>query len=122
MIIIITNSEQKTKMFAKFAVFLTLFQLTDCYYNSSNQCSNYDFMLINEKIITNETTNETKSIIKENIEYYINKITKNEKENIQCIWAYSFISIMGIIYINFKKQIDPEIINEMYGFDPDLIN
>ena len=112
-------------MFAKFAIFLTLFQLTDCYYNSSTQCSNYDFMLINEKIITNSTVtikNETKSIIKENIEYYINKITKNEKENIQCIWAYSFIIIMGIIYINFNKPIDPEIINEMYGFDPDLIN
>lgn len=122
MIIIITNSEQKTKMFVKLVFFLTLFQLTDCYYNSSNQCSNYDFMLINEKIITNETTNETKSIIKENIEYYINKITKNEKETIQCIWAYSFIIIMGIIYINFNKPIDPEIINEMYGFDPDLIN
>ena len=110
-------------MFAKFAVFLTLFQLTDCYYNSSTQCSNYDFMLINDKIITNETTNETKSIIKENIEYYLNKITKNEKETIQFIWAYSFIIIiMGIIYINFNKPIDPEIINEMYGFDSDLIN
>lgn len=80
-------------MFTTVSMFLAIFQFTDGYYNSSIQCSNYDFMLINEPVINS-------TILVQNDTYFKTNLEK-DWEVVRFIWFISFVIIYIGVFINY---------------------
>lgn len=110
---------------------IAILPATTSFYNNSNQCSNYDFELVNYVDITNITSsiNEKQQLhivekdeLKEKVEYYLHLVVDNDKLIIQYIWTSVIIFLFFYGYYICLTSIDLNIVNEFYGFDPDLIN
>lgn len=110
---------------------LAILPVTSSFYNNSNQCSNYDFELVNYVDTTNITTliNEKsrpdiveKDELKEKVEYYLRLVVDNDKLIIQYIWTSVIIFLFFYGYYICLTSVDLDIMDEMYGFDQDLIN
>ena len=119
-------------MMLKFIIYATVLHSYQPFYNNSNQCSTYDFQLINYIDTTNITTlinekskNNNNKIqeyqkepfdeLKKKVEYYLNLIGNNRNLIIKNIWiiTFVFLSIIGYIYI--IKNIDYNTLYEYYN-------
>ena len=119
----------------KLIVILSLSQkITETnYFNNSNYCSNYDFILINStKNIENISFSKNEIVIKNNINYsnieqinivklkidlFLKYIKDNHLNIIMNIWKLTFIVLIIYIYLyliyNLFKNLD-ESINNIY--------
>ena len=105
---------------------IAILPATTSFYNNSNQCSNYDFELVNYVDTTNITTliNEKqqldiveKDALKAKVEYYLYLVVDNDKLIIQYIWTSFMIFLFFYVYYICLNSIDLDIMDEMYGFD-----
>ena len=125
MIILYKYLFTKIKMFAKLLIFLSLFQFTDCYYNSSSQCSNYEFVIVDHvepihsknNIIATTKINEDENFMKTKIESYLNKIVKNDTVIIKYIWGVTISLTFVYGYVKFLSYIDYDIVSELFNLN-----
>ena len=105
---------------------LAILPATTSFYNNSNQCSNYDFELINYVNTTNTTMliNEKhqldiveKDELKAKVEYYLYLVVDNDKLIIQYIWTSFMIFLFFYGYCILISSLDLDIVNEINGLN-----
>ena len=112
-------------MFAKLLIFFSFFQITECYYNSSSQCSNYEFVILDNvepiysknNITSTTKTNEDENYMKIKIESFLKNIVKNDIVIIQYIWGVTISLSFVYGYVKFLSYIDHDIVSELFGLD-----
>ena len=108
---------------------LAILPATTSFYNNSNQCSNYDFELVNYVDYV-DTTNITtlmnekqqldiveKDELKEKVEYYLYLVVDNDKLIIQYIWTSFMIFLFFYCYYILISSLDLDIVNEIMGLN-----
>ena len=105
---------------------LAILPATTSFYNNSNQCSNYDFELVNYVNTNNITTfvNEKqqldiveKDALKAKVEYYLYLVVDNDKLIIQYIWTSFMIFLFFYCYYILISSLDLDIVNEIMGLN-----